>query len=271
MTLTLKDLIKNGILNELAALFHNEDMANILLDLIDFPVALRPDNDRTLGYWREICNQIQSGAMQGGTDLQPLIDAALELYPANPTFQQYCSDRTEENPDNSQQPSSSSSETQQTNNLSNFSPATYSNNPSSQNSSNTQNKLQVFLCHSSGDKTAVRKLYQQLKNDGFQPWLDEENLLPGQDWELEIEKAVESADIILVCLSQSSVTKVGYVQKEIKFALDIADRQPEGSIFIIPVKLQDCQIPRRLSNKQWVDLYTDAVKGYSRLVTALEH
>ncbi len=89
MTLTLKELAKNGILNELAALFQNEDMANILLDLIDFPVALRPDNDITLGYWREICNQIKSGAMQGGTDLQPLVDAAAELYPGNSVFQQY--------------------------------------------------------------------------------------------------------------------------------------------------------------------------------------
>ncbi len=254
------ELTKKGLLNQLAALFKQPDMAEMLLNTIDFPESLRPifpTSGNTLGYWQGICRQIQNGVLPTGNDLQPLIDEAANLFPGNPIFQQYQSDSPNFNSSNNQ--------------LSNFSPATYPNNPSSRNSSNTQSRLQVFLCHSSGDKPTVRKLYQQLKNDGFQPWLDEENLLPGQDWELEIEKAVESADIILVCLSQSSVTKVGYVQKEIKFALDIADRQPEGSIFIIPVKLQSCQIPRRLSNKQWVDLYPDSVKGYSRLVSGLEH
>ena len=39
----------------------------------------------------------------------------------------------------------------------------------------------VFLCHSSADKEAVRKFYQRLRRDGFKPWLDEEDILPGQD------------------------------------------------------------------------------------------
>ena len=53
-------------------------------------------------------------------------------------------------------------------------------------------KLRVFLCHSSQDKPIVRELYQRLNAEGWiDPWLDEEKLLPGQDWDLEIEKAVE--------------------------------------------------------------------------------
>ena len=53
-------------------------------------------------------------------------------------------------------------------------------------------KLRVFLCHSSNDKPAVRELYQRFKAEGWiDPWLDEEKLYPGQDWDLEIEKAVE--------------------------------------------------------------------------------
>jgi hypothetical protein len=50
-------------------------------------------------------------------------------------------------------------------------------------------KLKVFLCHSAGDQPAVRALYQKLQADGFAPWLDEEDLLPGQKWEQEIPKA----------------------------------------------------------------------------------
>ncbi|MGH9765661.1 MAG: toll/interleukin-1 receptor domain-containing protein, partial [Blastocatellia bacterium] len=93
--------------------------------------------------------------------------------------------------------------------------------------------LRVFLCHAVGDKPAVRELYRKLSASGYQPWLDEEDLLPGQDWEREISIAVKTSDVVLVCLSRASITKQGFVQKEIKFALDVADRQPEGTIFVI--------------------------------------
>ena len=76
--------------------------------------------------------------------------------------------------------------------------------------------LKVFLCHASQDKPVVRGLYQKLLAEGWMdPWLDEEQLLPGQDWDMEIEKAVEAADAVIVCLSNNSVTKEGYVQKEL--------------------------------------------------------
>ncbi|MBI1877020.1 MAG: toll/interleukin-1 receptor domain-containing protein, partial [Chloroflexi bacterium] len=62
--------------------------------------------------------------------------------------------------------------------------------------------LRVFLCHAAADKPTVRDLYQRLQSEGFiQPWLDEEELLPGQDWQLEIPKAVRASDVVLVCLS----------------------------------------------------------------------
>ena len=102
-------------------------------------------------------------------------------------------------------------------------------------------KLRVFLCHSSNDKPAVRELYGRLKAEGWiDPWLDEEKLLPGQDWDLEIEKAVEASDAVIVFLSNNSVSKEGYVQRELRFVLRIADFKPEGTVFVIPMRLEDC-------------------------------
>lgn len=48
--------------------------------------------------------------------------------------------------------------------------------------------LQVFLCHSRADKAAAKELYKKLKADGYDPWLDAVNLIPGQDWEMEIKR-----------------------------------------------------------------------------------
>jgi hypothetical protein len=73
------------------------------------------------------------------------------------------------------------------------------------------------------------------------PWLDEEKLLPGHDWDLEIEKSVETSNAVIVCLSSRSVTKEGYVQKELRKVLDIALEKPEETIFIIPLRLEECR------------------------------
>jgi hypothetical protein len=125
----------------------------------------------------------------------------------------------------------------------------------------------IFLCHSSADKPAVRRLYKRLRELGFDPWLDEENLLPGQDWSYEITKAVGASDVVVVCLSQAAVTKAGYLHKEIKEALDVADRQPDGTIFLIPVKFEECTVPARLNRWQWVNLFEES--GDAKLTRAL--
>ncbi|MCU1264541.1 MAG: hypothetical protein JWM21_859 [Acidobacteria bacterium] len=135
--------------------------------------------------------------------------------------------------------------------------------------SSSTRPLCAFLCHSSADKDRVRELYERLRADGFAPWLDEKNLLPGQDWEQKIRDAVRSSDVVIVCLSRGSINKAGFVQKEIKLALDAADEQPEDTIFIIPIKLEECNMPERLRRWQWVNLFEE--NGYERLVSSLQH
>ena len=113
--------------------------------------------------------------------------------------------------------------------------------------------IKVFLCHSSFDKPVVRELYFRLSRSFVDPWFDEERLIGGQDWEYEIRKAVKQSDIVMVCLSKRSVTTSGYLHKEIRYAIDAAEQQPEGAIFIIPLRLEPCSVPDRLSKWQWID------------------
>jgi hypothetical protein len=127
--------------------------------------------------------------------------------------------------------------------------------------------LRVFLCHGSEDKPTVREIYSRLRGDGIDPWLDEIDILPGQDWDEEIRRAVRQSDVILVCISSSSASKSGYVQKEIRFALDLADEKPNRTIFIIPVKLEECDIPQALIRWQAVSYFKE--DGYAKIVRAL--
>jgi len=126
--------------------------------------------------------------------------------------------------------------------------------------------LKVFLCHAHADRDAVRTLYTRLTNDGVDAWLDKEKLLPGQDWELEIKKAVREADVVVVCLSKQ-FNQAGFRQKEVRLALDTAMEKPEGEIFIIPARLEECDNLESLRKWHWVNLFEE--DGYEMLMRAL--
>lgn len=131
-----------------------------------------------------------------------------------------------------------------------------------------KSRLRIFLCHSSQDKSSVRALRTQLLSDGYSPWLDEIDILPGQDWKRAIGQALKVANIVLVCLSAASTSKIGFVQKEIRDVLDLADLQPDGDVFLIPIKLEQCEVPERLARWQWVDYF--ASDGYAKLLRTLQ-
>ena len=135
----------------------------------------------------------------------------------------------------------------------------------------------IFLAHASEDKDAVRRLYSQLKSSGLRPWLDEKDLLPGQNWPVEIPKAIDRSDIFIACLSTRSVQKQGYVQKEFRLALNAYAEKPSGSIYLIPAKLDDCDVPDlqlphlgiSLRDIQWIELWKE--NGFERLVNTIRN
>ncbi len=126
--------------------------------------------------------------------------------------------------------------------------------------------LKVFLCHAHSDKDTVKALYARLKREGVDVWLDKEKLLPGADWEYEIRKAVRESDVVIVCLSKQ-FNQAGFRQKEVRIALEEADKKPEGEIFIIPARLEECDNLESLSRWHWVDLFES--DGFQRLILAL--
>lgn len=130
--------------------------------------------------------------------------------------------------------------------------------------------MRVFLSYAPDDRTTVQHLYHRLRDDGFQPWMDREDLLPGQDWKIEIRKAIRQSGAVVVCLSSRAVTRSGQFQREMKQALEVYEEQPEGTIYLIPIKLDACDIPehlRPLLHSQ-IELVWDQ-GGYEKLHRAL--
>ena len=124
----------------------------------------------------------------------------------------------------------------------------------------------VFLIHAHIDKEAVHKLYARLIKDGIHAWLDAENLQPGQDWQQEIRKAILKSDVVIVCLSRGFNQQQGYRHEELKLALEKA-KLIIDNVFIIPVRLEKCDMPETLRHLQRVDVFETG--GYKKLLQAL--
>lgn len=131
--------------------------------------------------------------------------------------------------------------------------------------------LRVFLCHASQDKGAVRELNKKLKSeDWLDPWLDEEKLSLGQHWTTVIEDALDAADIVIIFLSKNSVRKEGFVQRELTYAWEISLEKPRDVIYLIPFRLDDCEVPRYLRARHWGDFFGDKKENtYNVLLRSL--
>lgn len=128
----------------------------------------------------------------------------------------------------------------------------------------------VFLAYVQEDAKAVEKLCDALESSGFDAWVDRRKLLPGQNWPRSIEDAIEATDFVIACFSGKSVNKKGGFQAEIRYALDCARRMPLDEIFIVPLRLNACRVPRSIQRElQYIDLFPDWDRGIRNIVALI--
>ncbi len=114
----------------------------------------------------------------------------------------------------------------------------------------------LFISYGRDDVNHVRKIVDRLVKEDLSVFFDVASLMPGQRWDAEIRSALSSAKAVLVCLG-SEERKLGFINQEIKIALDVVDTLPEGSTFIIPVLLPGADpdsVPTNLAQFQWLDM-----------------
>jgi len=134
-----------------------------------------------------------------------------------------------------------------------------------------QTKPRVFIAYVEEDVTAAKKLYAAFEQDGFRPWLDKKKLLPGQNWPRAIEHAIQTSDFFVACFSCRSTTKRGSFHSELRFALSCAAQVPLDEIFFIPVRLDDCIVPRNIARKiQYVDVFPDWEVGVRTVIGVMK-
>ena len=135
--------------------------------------------------------------------------------------------------------------------------------------------VKIFLSYAHADKEGVLRIYQRLKDKGYQPWLDDEDIHGGEEWEPAINSAIRHTDFFLLCMSPHSIVRRGVLQKEIKIALDVRQERLETDIFLIPVWIQAGtplpkeDMPERLGKLQWINL--SELNGWDKLNASIQH
>jgi len=139
-------------------------------------------------------------------------------------------------------------------------------------------KKNVFLSYCHHNQAEVKRLHDDLIAAGEAVWWDQD-ILGGQDWKFEIRRAMKNSFAVVLCLSQESqARKTTGIYPEALDAIEAYRLYSPGSIFLIPVRLSDCEIPdleidgtRTLDRLQHVDLFpaSHRAEGLNRLVHAI--
>ena len=125
-------------------------------------------------------------------------------------------------------------------------------------------KKHVFLSYCHDNYEVVSKLYNHLETLGEKVWWDR-NIMPGQNLKSEITKAILDSYAIIICFSNELYSKYkSGVFPELREAISIYREYPSSTIFIIPIRLSECQIPyieidstTRMDNLLYIDFFPE--------------
>jgi hypothetical protein len=131
----------------------------------------------------------------------------------------------------------------------------------------TKRPARVFLSYSKSDQAAAARIAEVLKQTGMHAWFAGWELGPGDSLREHIGSAASSSDCIVVLLSRAAVESP-WVKKDITLALsrELEDR----AIRLIPVLLEDCEIPASLADRQWIDMRQNREVGIRGVIDQID-
>jgi hypothetical protein len=127
-------------------------------------------------------------------------------------------------------------------------------------------KHHVFLSYSRKDSEIMRRIYDDLRSEGLNVWMDDELKAGTPEWERDIENAIKNTGTVVVVLSPDSKAS-DWVQREITFAESFEKR-------IFPVLVRGdakTAVPIRLVNHNRVNVIKDYHGAIQKLATDICH
>lgn len=128
----------------------------------------------------------------------------------------------------------------------------------------------VFLSHTNPDKPTVRRIADALRAAGHEPWLDEERIVVGDSIPASVERGLEEADFVVLCLSREAASR-GWVEAARDAALIQQLREKRARI--LPVRLEEVEPPYLIAQLAYVDLFPGEEtfrRGVERLAWSID-
>ncbi|MBX3086667.1 MAG: toll/interleukin-1 receptor domain-containing protein [Anaerolineae bacterium] len=121
--------------------------------------------------------------------------------------------------------------------------------------------MQIFVSYSRVDKDFAIQLVDRLSDYDVSIWLDLRNIPHGANWDMEVQKGLETSDSMLVLLSPDSSASENVADEWSYF---ITKDKP-----IIPLLVRPCDVPFRLMRRQRVDFTGEFKPAFAQLIRAL--
>lgn len=131
-------------------------------------------------------------------------------------------------------------------------------------------KPRIFIIYSHKDRDKANELVDKLREMGYSPWFDVNEIMPGQKWIKTIKNGLSDSSAALFLVSKNMRTANSFALKELDMAMDVMSSRNNLISPIIPIILDDSPVPTKLLDVQWVDLrnkdaYSQLDNGLKRL------
>ena len=136
----------------------------------------------------------------------------------------------------------------------------------------------VFVSYVHNNEGDVRRLCDAMISSGIKVWFDREDIAPGIEWQLAIQRAIMEGAFFIACFSKEYRERVRtHMNEEIRLAVEILRKLPHGHTWFIPVKLNKCEVPdipiglgRTLQDLQCVSLCENWDSGIHRVLNVIQ-
>jgi hypothetical protein len=126
----------------------------------------------------------------------------------------------------------------------------------------------LYLAHSSRDKGIVRRVHDDLKHLGHNPWLDEYEISVGQSIIRRLEEGIAGCEFLVVFLSKNAENSEWVrVEWETKFWSALEKQK----ISVLPALLEDCAIPPLLARLKYANFLESYNEGLEQILAAVGH
>lgn len=111
----------------------------------------------------------------------------------------------------------------------------------------------VFIVYAQPDVEEAKRIAALLREGGFEPWLDVEQIKAGELWKEEIDQALSQSAIAVIVLTKK-FNESEVASSELKKIVGRMGPSGYREGYIIPIRFDSSEIPPIISNIQYVDM-----------------